>query len=178
MAVPANHRIKSKAEVADEYAFQIEAAMHQVILSQGKSLGPARELRNLAAAARRAIARKDAASWAHTWATLPSRTRWMVWQEPETMPTAAMALDKIASALKLMASVPASERRRLKRSKRVEALAVEAIRFAFWELTDHRSGRIVGRDGQLTGPLIDLCREIDRIFGTRLFAGADSWRLR
>ena len=176
--IPTNHAIESKEERAACHAFIIERTMQEGILSQGKSLGPARELRNLATAAKRAIARKDVAGWAHTWALLPSRMRSLVWHDPATMPDAPKALDKIASALKLMTSVPASERRQLKRSKRVEALAVEAIRFAFWELTDHRSGRIVGRDGQLTGPLIDLCREIDRIFGTRLFAGADSWRLR
>ena len=152
--------------------------MDEVIRSQGKSPGPARELRNLATAAKRAIARKDVAGWAHAWALLPSRTRRMVWHDPVTMPDAETALSEVAFALKRLASVPVSERRRQKRSKLVEALAVEAIRFAFWELTDHRGGRIVSRDGQLTGPLINLCREIDQIFGTRLFAGVDSWRLR
>ena len=176
--IPTNHAIESKEERAACHAFIIERTMQEVILSQGKSPGPARELRNLATAAKRANARKDVAGWAHTWALLPSRTRWMVWKDPATIPDAATALVEIAIALKRLASVPLSERRRQKRTKSAETLAVEAIRFAFWELTDNRSGRIVGRDGHLIGPLINLCREIDRIFETKLFAGLDSWRLR
>jgi hypothetical protein len=172
--IPANHRIKSKAEVADEYAFMIERAMNEIT---GKSRGgPMRELRNLSAAARRAIARKDAAGWASAWAAVSSRTRWLVWQDRATMPDAKTALRAIALAVKRLASVPVSERRRRKRVA-AERDVVDAIKFAFWELSD-RPGRRVVRDGKIAGPLAELCREIDRIFETHLFSGTDCWRLR
>lgn len=172
--IPANHQIKSKAEVADEHAFIIEMAMSAI---EGKSRGgPARELRDLSAAARRAIARNDAAGWAHAWAKVSSRTRWLVWQEHLTTPDAATAQVAIAVAVKRLSSIPASERRRRTRS-RVEKDAVGSIKLAFWELSDRRPRRVV-RDGKIIGPLAELCREIDQIFGTRLFSGTDCWRLR
>jgi hypothetical protein len=172
--IPANHAIMSKAEVVNEHAFIIEMAMSAI---EGKSRGgPARELRDLAAAARRAIARKDVAGWAHAWAEVSSRTRWLVWRH-STTPDATTALREIAVAVKRLSSVPLSERRRRTRS-RVEKDAIGSIKLAFWELSDRRARRIIGRDGQITGPLVELCREIDRIFETHLFSGTDCWRLR
>ena len=180
--IPANH-IKSKAEVADEHAKSIEWAMRGI---KGKSRGgPARALRDLAAAARKAIARKDAAGWARAWAECPRRTRWLIlaqhiehcrWQDYSPKPDAETALREIAFAVKHLSSVSASERRRRK-GVPAEQIAVAAIKSAFWELSD-RPGRRVVRDGQITGPLAELCREIDQIFGTRLFSGTDIWRLR
>jgi hypothetical protein len=173
--IPANHRIKSKAEVADEHAWIIEGAMNEIT---GKSRGgPMRELRDLSAAARKAIARKDVAGWAHAWAEVSRRTRWLVWQDHSTMPDAETALREIAFAVKRLSSVPLSKRRRRTRVA-AEQDAIGSIKLAFWELSDRRPRRIIGRDGQITGPLVAFCREIDRIFGTRLFSGADCWRLR
>jgi hypothetical protein len=73
--IPANHS-KSKAEVADEHAKFIDWAIRGI---KGKSRGgPARALRDLSAAARKAIAKKDAAGWARAWAECPRRTRWLI----------------------------------------------------------------------------------------------------
>jgi hypothetical protein len=181
--IPANH-IKSKAEVADEHAKFIEWAMRGI---KGKSRGgPARALRDLSAATRKAIARKDAAGWARAWAECPRRTRWLIlaqhvehcrWRDYSPMPDAETALREIAFAVKHLSSVPVSERRR-RTHVAAERDAVAAIRSAFWELSDRKGKRIIGRDGQITGPLAELCREIDRIFETHLFSGTDCWRLR
>jgi hypothetical protein len=93
-----------------------------------------------------------------------------------TTPDATTALREIAFAVKRLSSVPLSERRRRTRS-RAEKEAVGSIKLAFWELSDRRPRRFV-RDGKIIGPLAELCREIDQIFGTRLFSGTDIWRLR
>ena len=127
--IPANHRIKSKAEVADEHAFIIEMAMSAI---EGKSRGgPARELRDLSAAARRAIARNDAAGWAHAWAESI---------EPDAVACLARAFDYArcsdcpgSDRCRRQAPVvySGSERRRRTRS-RVEKDAVGSIKLAFW----------------------------------------------
>jgi hypothetical protein len=180
--IPANH-IKSKAEVADEHAKSIEWAMLGI---NGKSRGgPARALRDLSAAARKAIARKDAAGWARAWADCPRRTQWLIltqhiehcrWPDYSPKPDAETALREIPFALKQLSSAPVSERRRRK-GVPAERDVVAAIKSAFCELSDRPGHRVV-RDGKIAGPLAELCREIDRIFETQLFSGIDCWRLR
>jgi hypothetical protein len=48
---------------------------------------------------------------------------------------------------------------------------------AYSELTGHKGGRVIA-DGRLAGRLFRLGREIDEIFGIKLFANKDSRRLR
>jgi hypothetical protein len=47
--------------------------------------------------------------------------------------------------------------------------AREAIRRAYQRLTGHRGGRVLGRNGQPAGKLVELGRAIDATFGTHLF---------
>ena len=59
----------------------------------GKSAGPAKELRDLARAARRAMNGKlDAAGWATAWATVPNKIRQRIWR-PKSPPIVSRKLD-------------------------------------------------------------------------------------
>jgi hypothetical protein len=160
--------------------------------------GPARELRDLAAAGRKAVGGKlDVEDWIMAWAAAPARiTR--LWKPPfiqtkkgrtldhrkllgfsspkfsMVAPRAADVLPAIERELARITAMPGEKRRK---SNEVEIAAIEAIRSAYRALTGKTGGRVI-HAGKLDGRMVRLGREIDGIFGTKLFAAKDSVRLR
>jgi hypothetical protein len=160
--------------------------------------GPRRALRDLVAAARKAVAgRIDDEGWITRWAAAPASIQ-QLWRPTLIQSKRGRTLDRhqllgFSSPKLLMITpraedvLPALERElarirelpgdRHRKPNEVEIAAVEAVRTAYHALTGHKGGRVV-RAGKLSGSFVRLGREIDNIFGTQLFLIDDSVRLR
>jgi hypothetical protein len=168
-----------------------------------QTAGLERELRDLGGKARKAAAGKlSKEAWMKAWAAVPDRTRRVLWrpklirtEEGRTIdrstlsgsfsaarlqtiaPRPEVVLPTIAVEIERLKATPGAQRRARKRDENEDA-AVAAVRNAYGALTGYRGGRAISADGRLTGRLHRLGRDIDGIFGTRLFAEKDSRRLR
>jgi hypothetical protein len=172
------------------------------------TVGPARELRDLAGKARKAVkGNLDKEDWIAAWAALPTRTQTLLWtprliQTPKgrtldsrdisgsysapgfqtIAPKPEVVLPSIEDELNRFSTAEKSAvalRRRAKRRKRNE------YEHAVIEAIRHAYQALTGHkgaratiNGKLTGKLFRLGREIDDIFDTKLFAEKDSRRLR
>jgi hypothetical protein len=174
--------------------------------SRTATAGLARELRDLRGKARKAVAGTlTGEDWIKAWAAVPARTQRLLWRprlietaEGRTIdrrtlagsysapgfaliaPKPEVVLPAIAAKLDLIEATPAAQRRKRKRDEHEQA-AIAAIRGAYRMLTNkgYKGARSVDPlSGKLAGRLIGLGHEIDRIFGTALFAEKDSRRLR
>jgi hypothetical protein len=165
--------------------------------------GLERELRDLGGKARKAARGKlGFKAWVNAWAALPQRTKRLVWR-PKLISTAkgrTIDRDTIAGAFvapghhsiapRPELTLPAIEaeiariketpaiQRRLRKRDTAEQAAIEAIRAAYQALTGKKGRRVLDVEGRLTGRFYRLGREIDDIFGTKLFAAKDSRSLR
>jgi hypothetical protein len=177
--IPENPLDGVKRRLIEWQANLIECFMSEVIAAGRKSRGPARELRDLERLARKAAAgRISPADWKNAWRATPSQTRLMLRQSLERgAPPPKKILRRIMAEVEWLKAQPAAERRRRRRDG-AENDAITRIRFAFSEVTHRRGGRAFNDEGKLDSPLVRFGREIDEIFGTRLFAVKDSRRLR
>ena len=177
--IPENHLDGVKQGLIEWHANLIECFMSDLIAPRRKSRGPARELRDLDRLARKAAAgRITRANWKNAWRATPSQIRLTLGQSLERgAPPPKKILRRIRAEVEWLEAQPAAERRRRRRDG-AENDAITRIRFAFWELTHRRGGRAFNDEGKLDSPLVRFGREIDEIFGTRLFAVKDSRRLR
>jgi hypothetical protein len=172
-----------------------------------KTVGLARELFDLARKCRKAVAGKISLNdWTTIWAAQPERVSPRVralWRpvrnrsidlsqiartfkthaDPSEakgdyfhtiVPKPEIALPLIEAALREITANPNAKTR--KRDK-YEADAIAATRAAYRAITGNTGGRVI-RDGKLVGKLDRLRREVDCIFGTKLFAARDSRRFR
>jgi len=161
-----------------------------------KSLGPAKEFRDLASLARKTIRGKiSREDWAREWAARPPA----VWRacRPFLLERGSRSLDKTKlvsfSAPRFTTIIPkpeaalpaleiALERGRIaprsKEHKPDQAAddVIAVVQSAYSALTGHRGSRTFLANGQ-PGRLLRLGFEIDRLFGTNFFPG-DSTRLR
>jgi hypothetical protein len=169
---------------------------------RSKITGPARELRDLRPMCRKAVAGKlSAQDWTTTWAAQPVRIRRLVWKpllvetpEGRSIDRSTLAMGFEAEGFAMLAPkpevvLPAIERELAiakitatpgAKTRKPDGDAVEAkeaIRAAYRAITGNRGGRVI-RNGRLAGRLAALGRNIDAIFGTRLYAVKDSTRLR
>jgi hypothetical protein len=166
--------------------------------------GPERELRDLGGKARKAARGKlGFKAWTNAWAALPRRTKQLLWR-PKLVRTAeghrtidrdtiagsfaapglhtivpkpGVVLPLIEAEIARIKTTPAIQRRLRKRDT-AEQAAIEAIRAAYQALTGRKGRRVLDVERRLTGRFYRLGREIDDIFGTKLFAAKDSRRLR
>jgi hypothetical protein len=153
------------------------------------TVGPAKELRDLAAACRKALRGKiNREEWAAKWAALPDRAR-SLWRPTidqreiavgfvtdgysTIVPKPDVVLSVIEREVARITAAPASKARKADPD---EAMAIDTLRAAYREITGHNGGRVILR-GRLNGRLIALGREIDVVFGTDLFSVKDSRRL-
>jgi hypothetical protein len=166
--------------------------------------GLERELRDLGGKARKAARGKPGfKAWANAWAALPQRTKRLLWRpkliwtaegrtiDPGTVagsfaapglhmivPRPEVVLPVIEAEIARIKTTPAAQRRKRKRDE-AEHAAIQAICNFYQKATGNKGRRAVDpKSGKLTGRLIRLGHEIDRIFGTALFAEKDSRRLR
>jgi hypothetical protein len=166
--------------------------------------GLARELRNIRGKARKAMASKlTYESWIAAWAALPARTRSILWKprlvrignvrtlDPDMVagtfsapgfiilaPKPKLVLPAIDGEIERLVTMPASTRQ-LRHRDDNEQTAIEAIRNAYRALTGGKyKGSRQTHDGHLAGRFHQLGRDIDALFGTKLFAKKDSRRLR
>jgi hypothetical protein len=170
----------------------------------GEIAGPERELRDLGGKARKAARGKlGFKAWTNAWAALPRRTKQLLWR-PKLVRTAeghrtidrdtiagsfaapglhtivpkpGVVLPLIEAEIARIKTTPAIQRRLRKRDT-AEQAAIEAIRAAYQALTGRKGRRVLDVERRLTGRFYRLGREIDDIFGTKLFAAKDSRRLR
>jgi hypothetical protein len=218
--IEALQRIDGDADAAviEKYAVLIHGAMLNYIAAQRargfdighdadgfyarpktKTAGPTRELTELAAKGRKAIAGKiSGEDWTACWAAQPERIK-ALWK-PTLIDTAqgrTIDLDTVAlgfeadgfqmlapkpeivqpaieAALAAITATPGSKKREPNTD---EAEAIAAIRAAYQAITRRTGGRVIVR-GVLAGKHDRLRREIDGIFGTTLFDVKDSKRLR
>jgi hypothetical protein len=161
--------------------------------------GPARELAELAAKCRKAAAGKiGREAWATIWAAQPERIK-ALWKpkliktaEGRTIDRRTLALGFKAEGFATIAPKPeivqaaieaalkkitAASNKKTRRRNADEAEAIAAIRAAYQTITGHKGGRVISV-GKLAGRLNRLGREIDGVFGTKLFSVKDSKRLR
>lgn len=164
-----------------------------------KTTGPARELTELAAKCRKAIAGKiSLQDWTTVWAAQPERIK-ALWKptlvetaEGRTIDRGKLALGFEVEGFAMIAPKPkvvqpaieaafgkiTATPNEKKRTRNVdEARAINVIRAAYRAVTGNQGGRVIS-EGKLVGRLIRLGHEIDGIFGTKLFAENDSRRLR
>jgi hypothetical protein len=165
---------------------------------KSKTVGPARELRNLRGTCKAAIAGKiTPQQWATAWAAMPERIK-ALWkprliETPEgrsiDRSTLAMGFETTGFAMiapapgivlpvieAKLASIKAMPNAKTRARKAEEIVAVAIIRAAYHEITGHKGTRSI-RYGKLAGKAVELGRDIDAIFSTDLFA-KDSTRLR
>jgi hypothetical protein len=168
-----------------------------------QTTGLERELRDLGGKTRKAACGKlGLTAWMAAWAVLPQRTMHLLWR-PKVMRTAQghtidrsriagsfsapgftrsrlsrkVVLPAIEAEVERLKATPGS-RRRQRTSNEEKDVAVKAVQAAYGALTGRRGGRVIGADGRPAGRLHRLGRDIDAIFGTRLFPETDSRRLR
>jgi hypothetical protein len=166
---------------------------------QAKPPGPAKDFRDLAATARKAIRGKiSREDWMREWAAQP-RSVWRACRpfllKPETRsldrskllgsfaaPGFAMVVPKPEAVLPALEVT--LERRKIatgnKKQRKpdlTEHDLIAVVRSAYSALTGRRGGRVIRPDGG-AGRLVRLGHEIDRLFGTRIFPTADSTRLK
>ena len=162
--------------------------------------GPARELTELAAKCRKAVAGKiSREDWTTLWAAQPERIK-RLWKltliktragrrrinrrtiaagfEAEgyvmVAPRPEIVLPAIEAALVKIRAAPNTKKRERDAD---EADAVAAIRNAYVAITGNKGSRVVAR-GRLAGRLHALRREFDGIFGTALSDVKDGKRFR
>jgi len=169
-------------------------------LRRTKPAGPARELRDLAAAARKAlrgkISRED---WMDRWAAQPGSisracrpffllpgTRSM---DPEKLlgnfstPGFTMVVAKpeaVLSAIGALREQTKKDTGTNSRERKPDLAAREviaAVRSAYRALTGRPAGRTISSDGR-AGRLVQLGRHVDNLYGTKIFPKADSRRLK
>jgi hypothetical protein len=199
--------------VAEEEACKVHAAM--LALNRGydigrdangfyarprrsKPAGPAKELRDLAAAARKAIrGRISREDWLDKWAAnhhsnwracrpslLVSETRSL---DPEKLlgfsaPGVTMVAPKPEAALPALevalerARIAPGNRKQRKPDQGADNV-ISAVRSAYSALTGNRGGRAFLGSGR-PGRLFRLGHQIDDLFGTSLFPTCDSTRLK
>ena len=219
--IEALHRLKGHDDSAVIEQLATDILMHMFILKArqtearrlAKSIGPAKELRDIERTARKAADGKLALdAWDAAWARVPEKTRSRIWQ-PKVPPVVSrqynatgrlvgferaplrdvryfqapgrdMLVPKpqdvvlgIKAEQERIKQAASAERRKRKRDE-AEHAAIKAIRSAYQKLTGKKGGRTTDANGKLTGRLVRLGREVDEIFGTRLFAEKDSRRLR
>lgn len=92
-------------------------------------------------------------------------------------PKPEVVLPAIEAEVERLKATPGS-RRRQRTSNEEKDVAVKAVQAAYGALTGRLGGRVIGADGRPAGRLHRLGRDIDAIFGTRLFPEKDSRRLR
>jgi hypothetical protein len=197
--------------VAKKEARRIHAAM--LALPQGQDIGqdetgfyarprhtkpegPAKQLRDLAATARKAIRGKiSREDWMREWAAQP-RSVWRACR-PFLLKPGTRSLDRskllgnfsapgfLVVVPKPEAVLPALEvavelRKIVGRQRKPDIAAHEVIavvQSAYSSLTGYRGGRAVLPSGK-AGRLVRLGRDIDRLFGTKIFPKVDSRRLK
>jgi hypothetical protein len=164
--------------------------------------GLERELRDIGGRARKAVIGKlSIVAWMKAWAALPDRAKRLLWR-PKLIQTAkgrTMDRDQLAASFsapgfhmiapkpelvlpaleiesKRLKANPGAQRRKRRRDD-AEHAAIEAIRAAYQEVTGNKGGRVI-RNGRLVGRLQSLGREVDNIFGAKLYAVKDSRRHR
>jgi hypothetical protein len=200
--------------IAEKEARRIHAAM--LALSRGhdigqdengfyarprrtKPAGPAKEIRDLAATARKAIRGKiSREDWMREWAAQP-RSVWRACRpflaEPETrsldtakllgnfsapefavvVPKPEVVLPALEVALELTKIATGNKKQR--KPDLTAREVIEAVQSAYGALTRKRGGRAIPPSGQ-PGRLVRLGRDIDRLFGTKIFPKIDSTRLK
>jgi hypothetical protein len=160
---------------------------------RSSTAGPVRELRDLKGAARKAAAGKlDTQGWLAAVAKVPPNTLRRIWKPSAPLrgayvldapglhmlaPNPADMLPGIDAELARLKTTPPAERRLRKRDAGEQA-AIDAIRSAYRAITGKKGGRVIDPHGKPTGKLYRLGREIDEIFGARLYAEKDSRRRR
>jgi hypothetical protein len=201
--------------VAEKGAYRIHAAM-LTVLSRGHDIGqdadgfyarprhtkpegPAKELRDLARTARKAIRGKiSREDWMREWAEQP-RSVWRACRplllESETrsldrakllgnfsapgftvvVPKPEAVLPALEVELELRKIVTGNRMRR--QPDRDEHDVIAVVRSAYSALTGYRGGRAVLPSGE-AGKLVRLGRDIDSLFGTKIFPKVDSRRLK
>jgi hypothetical protein len=161
--------------------------------------GPAKELRDLAATARKAIRGKiSREDWMRKWAAQP-RAAWRACR-PFLVNAGNRTLDRTkllgrfaAPGFDIVVPKPeavlpalevALELRKIatgnKKQRRPDLAAhevVEVVRSAYSALTGKRGGRAILLSGR-PGRWVQLGHDIDRLFGTKIFPKADSSRLK
>jgi hypothetical protein len=156
--------------------------------------GPAKELRDLAASARKAlrgkISRED---WMRTWAAQPQYISracrpFLLLPETRSFDEAKLCGSFSAPGFNMIVPKPdaillaidAETREHTGNKKRKPDLAarnvIVVIRSAYRALTGKPGGRTISAHGQ-AGRLVRLGQEIDRIFGVKVFPKVDSRRL-
>jgi hypothetical protein len=161
--------------------------------------GPAKELRDLTATARKAM--KGAIGteeWMDAWAAQP-RATWRICRPSLFVPgTRTMDQGKLlgtysASGFTLVVPKPdavlpalvaqidrmkrATGNKKKRKSDEAAREVITAVRTAYKALTGRPGGRTVPADGK-PGPLVRLGRDIDKLFGTKVFPKVDSRRLK
>jgi hypothetical protein len=91
-------------------------------------------------------------------------------------PKPELVLPAVKIELERLKAKPSAQRRKRQRAE-AEHAAIEAIRAAYQEITCNKGGRVISK-GRLVGRLHSLGREVDDIFGTKLYAVKDSRRHR
>jgi hypothetical protein len=200
--------------IAEEQAPKIHAAM--LMLARGQDIGreadtgyfarprrssqgPAKDLRDLASAARRSIKGAiDTEEWFEAWAAQP-RSTWKLCRpslllpgtrnfDPDKLlghyrapgytlvvPKPHVVLPALQAQLDEMKGLTGNKKKRTPDLAAREAITV--IRAAYKALTGKPGGRTVPPEGR-PGPLVRFGREIDKLFGTKVFPRADSSRLK
>lgn len=160
-----------------------------------KSVGPAKELRDLAASARKALRGKiGLEDWARKWAAQPqyisSACRpFLLLPGTRSFDEAKLFGSFSAPGFNMIVPKPdavllaidAEMKAHTGNKKRKPDLAardiIAVVRSAYHALTGRPGGRTISADGR-PGRLVRLGRDIDRLFGTKIFPKVDSRRLK
>jgi len=177
---------------------------------RAKPVGPAKQLRDLAAIARKAVRRKiSTEDWMDAWAAQP-RSVWRVCKPfllvpgtPSLDPTRLLGNfelrdpepDEEDHAPKFTIIIPKPEavlpalevelehlklatgNKKQRKPDMTAHEVIEVVQSAYVALTGKRGGRAILPSGK-PGRLVRLGRDIDRLFGTKIFPKIDSRRLR
>ncbi|WP_299721022.1 hypothetical protein [Tardiphaga sp.] len=161
-----------------------------------RAYGPARQLRDIARMAKKAIAGKkvDSKKWRTAWVALSLAVR-QVWK-PLVKTNRGWRLDRstiltyrspgfttvipkpeyvLPDIVAELARRTKEGRSKIRRPGEPEHAAIRSVQTAYQTLTG-KSGRRTVRDGRRTGPYHRFCLEIDQIFGTTLFTKRDGGR--
>jgi hypothetical protein len=163
-----------------------------------KSVGPAKEMRDLAAAARKAIrGRISREDWMRIWAAQPSSisaacTAFLFLPAERTLDkdkllgsfsapgfiTVIFKPDAVLAALnQLLPEMKTRSGRKARKPDYAARGVIAAVRSAYKALTGRCGRRVISADRR-AGRLVRLGQDIDRIFGTKVFPKVDSRRLK
>jgi hypothetical protein len=167
---------------------------------RSKTAGLARELGDLAPKCRKAVrGRISLREWTTIWAAQPHRIR-KLWKpkliktaEGRTIDRSTIAMSFVADGFVMvvpkpeivlpmieaaLAQITAKPRSQKHERNEAEAMAIAAVSNVYREITGNTRKRVYREGKGAVGARIQFGREIDRIFGTQVFAAKDSVRFR